>query len=478
MLLGSETPRLATPELRPLTPATSLGFEAAEFAEGVLGLRLHPWQRWLLLHMLELAPGRAGLRFRTVVVLVGRQNGKTTLMLVLALWRMYVDRAPLVLGTAQNLDVSEEAWESAVALAESVPELAAELDTTIRVNGKKAMRLRSGERYKVAAASRRGGRGLSADLVMLDELREHQSWASWSAVSKTTMARPGSQILATSNAGDASSVVLRSLRDRALARLDDPGTTVGLFDWSAPDGCAMDDRDGWAAGNPSLGHPGGVTEDAIVSALDTDPEWVFRTEVLCQWQPDRAELVIPARLWDALADPGSQVLDPVAVGVHVSRDRSVASVAVCGAREDGVPHVELVANTGFVTGDGQDRDGIGWLREVLARLAPGAVDVVGDEWALAGVDLGDLEVTKATTTKVVAACGSFFDAVVAGQLRHLHQGPLSAALSVARRRDLQRGWVWDDADPAVGPLVAATLAHAAWMANAPAPDYDPLSSIY
>jgi hypothetical protein len=53
-----------------------------------------------------------------------------------------------------------------------------------RTNGKKALKLAHGSRWKVAAASRKGGRSLSADDVNLDELREHHSWDSWGAVTK------------------------------------------------------------------------------------------------------------------------------------------------------------------------------------------------------------------------------------------------------------------------------------------------------
>ncbi len=125
-LVGREVPRLFTPPARDLTPARSRGFEAVRFAEDVLDLTLMPWQRWLLVHLLELAED-GSYRFRTALVLCGRQAGKTTLAQVLALWRMFVDRAPLVLGTAQNLALAEEVWQGAVDLAEGVPELAAEL---------------------------------------------------------------------------------------------------------------------------------------------------------------------------------------------------------------------------------------------------------------------------------------------------------------------------------------------------------------
>ena len=256
-LLGSETPRLFTPPLRKLTPKTSLGFALIEFASAVLGIDLHPWQRWLAIHALELLPDGT-FRFRTVLLLVARQQGKSLFLQILALFFLYVRGVDLVIGTAQNLDIAEEVWQGAVDIAENVPDLAAEIEKVTMVNGKKALELRNGERYKVQAANRRGGRGLSGDLVMLDELREHQNWEAWSAVTKTTMARPLAQVWAASNAGDESSVVLSHLRNLGRAALTaeivEGEEAVGLFEWSAPEDCALDDREGIAQANPSLGY--------------------------------------------------------------------------------------------------------------------------------------------------------------------------------------------------------------------------------
>ncbi len=114
---GSTTPRVFTPPLRPLEPRTpeteqnTLGYSVIDFAEHILKITLLPWQCWLLVHMLELRPDNT-LRFRTVVVLVARQNGKSTLSQVLALWMMYVYGLNLVLGTAQDLDTAEEVWQA------------------------------------------------------------------------------------------------------------------------------------------------------------------------------------------------------------------------------------------------------------------------------------------------------------------------------------------------------------------------------
>jgi phage terminase large subunit-like protein len=307
----------------------------------VLGLTLLPWQKWLLVHALEVRPDGV-FRFRTVVLLVARQNGKSTLMQILSLWRMFVDGAPLVIGTAQNLDIAEEVWQGAVELAESVPELAAEIEAVNRTNGKKALELSGGSRYKVQTASRRGGRGLSGDLVLLDELREHQTWEAWSAVTKTTMARELAQIWAASNAGDRTSVVLKHLRMLAHLALGDPdglnGSDVAMadeslddslavFEWSAVPGCDILDAEGWRQANPSLGHT--ITVRAIASAAQTDPEGVFRTEVLCQWVDDLREGVFPPGVWEAnRADDSAVVVSRpvVAVDVRTGLRQSVAIV--------------------------------------------------------------------------------------------------------------------------------------------------------
>ncbi|MCG2991006.1 hypothetical protein, partial [Escherichia coli] len=79
--------------MRELTPETSLGFEAIEAAK-IAGRRLHPWQEWFLIHSLELALGSftydefPKLRFKTVLLLVSRQNGKSFIMSTRLLWRM------------------------------------------------------------------------------------------------------------------------------------------------------------------------------------------------------------------------------------------------------------------------------------------------------------------------------------------------------------------------------------------------------
>lgn len=520
---GSETPRVFTPPLRPLTAKTSLGFEVIAFAAEVLGIELFPWQKWLLIHMLELLPD-GSLRFRTVVVLVARQNGKSTLSQVLALWFMVVWGWPLVLGTAQDLETAEEVWQGAVDLVEEDEELSKLLKRVVKVNGKKALELNTGARYKVKAANRRAGRGFTGNLIMLDELREHQSWDAWGAITKTTMAQVEALVLALSNAGDATSIVLRYLRKMAHAAVGDPDginadddpsrllpvegdladddldidddfeqdeDTLALFEWSAPPGCDVRDRDAWAMANPSLGYS--ITERTIASACKTDPEWVFRTEVLCQWSDGSLEGPFPPGTWEAgrwvqlsPADAPPKIVGNVKACIDISHDRTMTYLAFAGRREDGLPQVEVVAQRA-----GQDwvKD---WLMEpkrrpridALTGQSKGApVSALLKDLKIAFEDPEDpfdIPIEDWGGDDLAGWTGSFYDLVRAGGitdageqvgLRHLPQPVLDVAAATAVTKPLGERFVWDRSKSAtdIAPLVAATGAIGLLIQRAPAP---------
>lgn len=476
---GSEQPRLFTPPRGVLTPKTTAGFEAIAFAEDVLGVTLIPWQRWLFQHMLELNPDGT-FRFRTVLVQVARQNGKSTFAQILSLWRMFIDRAGLVIGTAQNLDVAEEVWTGAVDMAEGCADLAAEIAAVDRTNGKKALRLVSGERYKVAAASRRGGRGLSGDLVLLDEIREHQTWDAWAAVTKTTMARPKPQIVALSNAGDDQSVVLNHLRELGEKSLDGTDGDFGFFEWSAEPDCDLDDQQQWELANPSLGFT--ITEQAIMSALGTDPEWIFRTEVLCQRVSQRSEQVVPMWQWVPLGGDATIAGDaPLALFVDVALDRSVSWVGLCARNGDGTPQVEIAAS-----GPGTDwvADWVGGVlerRDVLAVGARSAGPVASLLPDLAeACERHERPFVKVGSGDFAAMCGAFFDAVAASTLAHRSDSRVDAALASARKHKILDAWSWErtrvDIDAA--PLVAVTGALSLHARYARITDGDPLQNIW
>lgn len=502
-LLGSTTPRIYTPPLVTglpgpcgcgcaLNPTTSLGFSAVDFSTQVLGVSPLPWQRWLLIHSMELRrDGR--FRFRTILVLVSRQNGKTTIVEVKNLWKMFVLQVPLVIGTAQNLDIAEESWDKAVDIVESIPELDAEKEHVDRTNGKKALRLANGSRWKIAAASRKGGRGLSGDDVNLDELREHHTWAAWAAVTKTTMARSNAQVWAYSNAGDDKSIVLNDLQTQGRAAAANPGVgdqSLGLFEWSAPDdvkctcsrkphldSCRLQDRAAWAQANPSLGYT--ITEEALAAALATDPTAVFRTECLCQKVEDLSEWGIFTKTdWVACQDPASTFDGRPAFCVGVSQDLTTVTIGAAGLRDDGKRHLEVVARFPADTGRV-----VGWLKKRREMWDPAAVvvDPAGPAaYLIPEIEKHYGEVTKPAGRDVSSACSSVYIGISAAEeaARNVRIRPhpaLDAAAQAAVWR--QRGDAkafdrrTDDAADAE-PLVCVALADWA-LGTAPVSRFNP-----
>lgn len=351
-MTGKTEPRIYTPELRPLTEETTLGFACIEYAKTVLRKTLYPWQEWALIHALEIVGDLSSswhFRYRTVLFLISRQNGKTVLSEVIASFFLNVLMIENLFGTSLSLEKAEEVWEAVIKDQEDFPELSRDITKISRTNGKKRLELTEDRKYKVGAPSRRAGRGDSNDLVMLDELREQRDWETWAAAVASISAKPNGLVLCFSNAGDPESIVLRQIRAQAQGQKADFGgdidsSTLGLFEWSSKEGSSMDDWEALAQANPALGY-GRLTERALMANRATFPEAKFRSECMCQ----QVETILPPPFPDGAWDSGTDVSSfippesPVYFGIDLSQDRRWTSIGACGLREDGNWHIELVA---------------------------------------------------------------------------------------------------------------------------------------
>lgn len=483
--MGYTEPRIYTPPLRELTERTSLGFAACEYAKDVLGKTLYPWQEWALKHMLEIT-GELGaewhFRYRTVLIMVSRQCGKTVLSEVLASFFLNVLCVDSIFGTSLSLDKAEEVWEAVINDQESIPMLSGDIDRVARTNGNKRLILTGLRQYKVGAPTRRAGRGDSNDLVMLDELREHRDWETWAAAAASINAKPNGLIVCFSNAGDPDSVVLRQIREQAIANIE--GTkaeeyggevdalSLGLFEWSAPDGAATDDMEALAQANPALGY-GNLTERALMSNRQTFPESKFRSECMCQQVETILPQPFPDGAWDEGVDESSRIApeSEIIYGIDLSQDRRWTTIAACGMRADGNYHIEVVAR----------RVGtewaIDWFRErcrrapmKLAFQSRGApVSGLGEQiCSLDGVERIAIEGPNLTS-----GWGRFWDGIAASEpdsnrggvkIFHLPQPVLDQPAKTCQLRNLGGGMQVPDRvkspdDPA--PLIACYVAFAA-----------------
>ena len=486
MIYGKTEPRLWTRPLRELTEETSLGFAAIEYARQTLEMDLYPWQEWALIHALEIV-GELGaewrFRYRTVLFMVSRQNGKTALSKVIASFFLNVLCVEAIFGTSLSMDKAEEVWEEVIQEQESHKDLASEIQTVARRNGGKKLVLTGLRTYKVGAPTRRAGRGDSNDLVMLDEVREHRDWETWSAAVASTNAKPNGMVMCFSNAGDPDSIVLRQIRSQAIEKIEGTkasdfggnvdGDNLGLFEWSSPDKAATDDLEALAQANPSLGY-GRLTERALMSNRETFPENKFRSECMCQQVETILPEPFPEGAWLGGQDENSFVREdsPLWFGIDMSQDRKWTVIAVCGLRDDGNYHVEIV----------ERRIGsewaIDWFRARVGRY--GGIKLAFQERGAPVSGLAEQICTIEGIERLAqggpdlsAGWNRFFDAVAAcapedqrGGVKvfHLPQPVLDTPGRTCQLRNLGGGIMLPDrvkSPDDISPLMAAAMAYSA-----------------
>jgi hypothetical protein len=355
---GSVTPRLWTPPARDLAePGATFGQFQIPFARDVLRAPFDPWQEWLVTHAGErLEDGRP--RFWLVLVLVARQNGKTRVPVILSPYWSILEKVPMVLGTSTKIDYAKESWMKAIDLIKRMsarPGLP--LHGVVPVESRKWVRYANGEqewnidgsRYKIAPATAEGGRSLTIDRLIMDELRQHHDRSAWDAAVPATQAVADSQVWALSNAGDDKSVVLSEERSAALAtiRTGEGDQRVAIFEWSAPEGSDPTDPEALAAANPQFGSrmDGERMLARARMAVDIGGRTLagFKTESMCLFEHLLDPAVEPAS-WARCLDPGSLagLRSRLAAVVDVSPDGGSVVLYAAATLPDGRVRVDPV----------------------------------------------------------------------------------------------------------------------------------------
>jgi phage terminase large subunit-like protein len=429
------------------------------------------WQRYAAGVALEREADRWA--YRTVGVVVARQNGKTGLAARRITAGMMLGWSKVVLHTAQDRAVPRKTFEEIVNLCRSTAWMRAEIARVRLANGQEELTLRSGATYRILAPRPSAWRGWTSDLIVFDEAREHRDDAAYSAALYTMRASPDPQLWVLSNAGDPDSVVLNRLRDRGRAAAGAPGTDPRLawLEWSAAPERALDDVEGWREANPALGEL--ITADTLAAELADDDGARFETEALCRWVASVADPAVPLEAWQACAvedlssvrtDPGSLIgavdLDPqtgAAVILAVARASGHAPRYVA----DPVVWWDVAADEAEVAGVLEDwirthrPRGIGFdpytTQGVIDRLPPGLVDTT----AVAG-------------SRFVVASSQIRDSVLAGRLIHGGDDTLELQITAARRRPAADGsWRITRIDSPVAIPGVMALARALHLAAAP-----------
>lgn len=442
--------------------------------------------------------------------MVPRQNGKGAILEARVLLGFLALNEKLILWSAHEYKTALEAFnrlqELFFALGTKINDFLVEIPSDdgpipikiITSHGKEGFRrLDTNQRIKFVARTKGSGRGMTGDLVIIDEAYAYTA-EQQEAQTPVILARPNPQIVYASTpplTGDTGEV-LYALQERA--EIGDE--TLGYRDWGLAgtleelDLIDLDNRDLWDRVNPSVS-VGRLTMAKIAVAkrsMRTSRGRGFARECLGVWPRKRKGVgSLDLKKWEAIGDVDSRRHGDVALAFDIAPDRSHAAIGLYGLRADGLGHMQVL----------DYRPGTAWLIPRLTELrllldplvvVAGALSVksMNTELLNSGVTAPE-NVTAPhrgclwvmSFTEMSAATSRLIDTVNQGTARHQHQDALTDSVRVAKTRQSGDGVTWtkriSELEGDITPLVTVTQAEWGFEDIGPRvlADYEVLDSI-
>lgn len=301
-LIGHPRPRIG--------PPIPLRHGLAEYRQAAADLSIDPmaWQETVAKFLTAKGPDGLWL-YREVAAVVGRQNGKTTLTKPLIVARLKAGRR--LMHIAQVRELPRIMFEAIADALEDTPELFPKRRGKIiwprRGAGSESIVLTNGGEYRIAAAIT-GGRGFSFDDLLIDELREMDSYDVVNSAKPAQRFAEDPQTIYLSNMGTEKSVILNSLRKRAgydpeHGWVGEPDPSLAYLEWSADPEYDAGDQRGWVQSNPSIGPDfpqvlRDLEKDYLAAQLGGNMAG-FETEALCRSVPSMRERLVDEGEWMA-----------------------------------------------------------------------------------------------------------------------------------------------------------------------------------
>lgn len=454
----------------------SEGDEAAQFGIRI-GLSLLPWEWMIVRAILSLLPvNEWGIRLythRNVVIECTRQQGKTLLLILVILWKLFARRRRVVY-TAQQWATVEDVFDRVCAIVDRVPSLKRRLAAPpSKKDNRGVIRLKAlpGERHVVKAdfgpRTQHFARGFTEiDDLILDEAydlvpKETANLTGAQAASEnpqTIYASTPPVVAAHPNCHRFSGFVRTILKGGA------PGLYGVLY--RAPKTFKRGDPAAYPLAQPSYGLVGDdrEMEAHLQGAQEAGPEdlALFDADWLGwgDYPPpaNRRPSEIPAEKWlDMGPRPGKPVPQLTGGRVVVLTREATWAVVAAQRTTDGRIHLEV----GWAD-DAPAAVAVRRLSEVVTDWAPDAVVVARGAAAevLPELEAIGVEAVVPNRTEEARACGGFLSDALIGGLSHCGQAGLAGAVAAAFKQELPSGgFVWEVFDPAAhAQLLGATLA--------------------
>lgn len=459
VLYGHARPRIA--------PPLPLRHDLAGYREtaATLDIEPMPWQDTAAMYATALDKDDRYL-YREFAAVVARQNGKTTFTKPIVVRRLLAGRRIMHIAQVRELPrIMFEAIADAIEASEPglLPTRRGKTIWPRRGAGSESIVLNNGGEYRIASAIT-GGRGFSFDDLLIDELREMDSFDVVNAAKPAQRFSENPQTIYLSNMGTDHSVILNSLTDRAG---DDP--SLAYLEWSADPEYDTGDIRGWLQANPSVGHYPQVLRDLqqdYRAAKLAGNLAGFETEALCRRVPTLRERLVDAYSWTRCADPDLEAPRQPVMAVSMSPDGKRASVALAWQGPTSVG-LRLLYN---VPGDPIDIPALG--EDIRRDVAKYGVRRIGFD------PLTDAELVKyvkngeSITGRLFAnASAQFVNIVNAGKLRWQDCDAVTDDLTWTARKAHDDTGHFEAVRATDDRSITAALAaiRAVWLASGPKP---------
>lgn len=263
------------------------------------GIELDRWQAWLIDRVLERYPEdwpdptKAGrLRYRQVVISLPRQNGKSVIGAILALYGILMhEPGPAVVSVASTADQARIVYNRVLFVIQSNAKLARRFSKMTETRG--IVTKDGSGTYQAKASKGDALQGIPVSLAIPDELHITKP-AIWQSLVNGLLTRKDGLIVGITTAGDDDSELLKQLYttgDKAVKEAaeqivmgrGEDGTwrmqrqleRFGFFVWQAPEASVPEDDDALAeallASNPAL-YEGRVDLSNVISDVRATPD--------------------------------------------------------------------------------------------------------------------------------------------------------------------------------------------------------------
>ena len=230
----------------------SYGPAVVAWAAENMKVQLYPWQVEYLDGALE-HDDDGQLLHRWSLGSTARQQGKTVMMSALVGWWLTAGR--LVRGGPQQvLSVAHRLFTAELLAAALFPILEERYNyKTFQSSGRMMAEADDGSWWRIQSGTPSAGHGLTADLLIVDELFAVAEIVIDAGLLPTQRARPNPLAVFTSTAGTEDSRALIRWRERGIQQIEtgQPGR-IHFAEWSPPPNIDPSDRRWWHMANPAL----------------------------------------------------------------------------------------------------------------------------------------------------------------------------------------------------------------------------------